>query len=137
MAKTFNDMFPGGEGFVAKPGRKWKSVRTGNIYSETERTHVLEGEMRGIIREPTGEKSYQPYVRDLTLLEPTGRETIHAALDAYLDAAEIVEMCSTNAEKARKNFEAEDHALYVSVQSRDERMESLKKLLNLWGHPAA
>lgn len=78
-------------------------------------------------------RTIAPHISNLELVEeePTGRKAIHAALDAYLDATEIVEMVSTDAEKARMDFEAKDHALYVSVQSRDKAAESLKKLLNL------
>ena len=130
MAKTFNDIFPGGSGWEPA-NRSWRHKGTGHVVKEMPNSEIDGNIVEGLYC--TTCEYAQPYVsKDLELIEePTGREAIHAAVDAYLDAAEIVEMCSTNVEKARKNFEAEDHALYVSVQSRDERMEALKKLLNL------
>lgn len=132
--KKFTDIFNDSNPFVAKPGRRWKSTRTGNIYSETGCTRVLEGEMLGIIREPTGAKTYQPYVRYLELVsdpEPTGREAIHAAVDAYLDARNN----SINAAEANESVRrALDEAGNKANAAWDERMkaaESLKKLLNL------
>lgn len=67
---------------------------------------------------PNGKARFEPHISNLELVEePTGREAIHAAVDAYLDAQE---KCVW-----------ENRTLANTMAERNKNLEALKKLLNL------
>lgn len=133
MAKTFNDIFPNGKGFVAKPGRRWKSVLDGRNFIETDITGLdSTGHLYCTVDQNGVTKLYAPYIFNLELIEePTGREAIHAALDAYLDAKEKYDKADAVFDEAASLREKRLAERNDADSQRYAQAESLKKLLNL------